>query len=1067
MTATQQGNIVITSFGQGLFVYHPEQGTVDHYTQQWGSDALVNTNYLLDVFEDRLGNLWISQEDLGISCITPIKSETDFLLLNPGYSAYSDMHDNHVRMLRRTSNGTIYVASFTNLLFTYDGESLKKIENPWGSILSVANDNMGTRWLGTRQGVVVGDKLFKHDSNDASSVASNKISDLCLDWQGRMWVAAFGGGLDVATANSQTSSVSFRHFFTGNEQQREARCLLLDHHGRMWLGAGDGCYVFDPNQLLRDEKAYQHLTAHENSKMDEVHALCEDSHHHMWVAIAGTGLACWDNSGDKPRLLRLYTTADGLSDIAVQSVLEDTKGIIYVGTNRGINVLDETQGQFHNYQLGSTQLANVMMENAACRLNDGRLAFGTKDGLMVLSPSQLTASHGNTFLAITDIMVNGVPVNEVSPLNDAVEHAKTIKLDYDQNSLTFHFSDFRFTGSPNSQYTYKLEGYDNDWQSLTTSNTATYRNLKSGNYKLLLRSCSSEGVWNTDTKELSIVIRPPFWLTWYAYLFYALLIGAAAFQIYRQLKHVNELHNQIKIEQQLSEYKVQFFTNISHEFRTPLTIIQGAMEHIRETGNIPGNMKQPLGNMQKSVKRLSRLISRLMDFRKVQENQLELAVEETDVVAFLRDIWMTFRDVADNRRISYQFMTFANTYTIPVDRRKLDSIAYNLISNALKYTPAGGTIIVRIRLSENSKMLLFEVKDTGIGVSKERQQHLFQNYMQAMSSYDSIGIGLHLSYQLAKLHKGDLSFSENPDGGSIFLLSLPADKSIYAESDYTKEMAATILDDSVSKEKWLEDYKETPPQPLNDRILLIVEDDDDVREFLSTELRNYFNIQQAHDGREAWELISEQRPDIIVSDVSMPVMNGFELTKRIKSDQSLSDIPVILLTALADDMKRERGFHVGADEYIQKPFSIRTLIARLSQLLEQRDKLRNSYSAIEAAPVIAVVKDERDRKFLNTLDSWIYNHMSDTSLNVDDLATNMGFGRSSFYRKVNSLTGMTPNNYIRRIRMEKSKELLEETNLTVSEISYKTGFSSAFYFSKCFKEYYGMSPSQFRNGEKA
>ncbi|MBQ2210149.1 MAG: response regulator [Prevotella sp.] len=282
---------------------------------------------------------------------------------------------------------------------------------------------------------------------------------------------------------------------------------------------------------------------------------------------------------------------------------------------------------------------------------------------------------------------------------------------------------------------------------------------------------------------------------------------------------------------------------------------------------------------------------------------------------------------------------------------------------------------------------------------------------------------------------------------------------------YAKDIATTVIEEK-NDGKWLEDYKEVAPPSLNNRQLLIVEDDNDVREFLVNELRSYFEVVDVTNGEEAWRQIQDQRPDIILSDVAMPVMNGFELTQRIKKDASLSDIPVVLLTALTDDLKRERGFHVGADDYIQKPFSVRTLVARLSQLLEQRDKLRNVYSAVEAAPVVAVIKDERDKKFLTTLDSWIYSHMTDPTLNVDELARSLGFGRSSFYRKVNTLTGMTPNNYIRRIRMEKSKELLEETNLTISEVAYKTGFNSAFYFSKIFEDYYGMSPSHFRNGPK-
>ena len=1064
MQTTPQGEVVISTYGRGLYFYNPKQDKIAHYTQLWGTDAFINTNYLLALYQDNLGNIWISQEDLGLSCLRPIINKADYLQL-PG-TDFNDFHDNQVRMLRQMADGTLYAASFSNGLYSYDGRQLTQVPNSWGSILTMAEGTNGTRWLGTRAGVVIGDRLYSHDKDNSRSLSSDKVSDLCADRRGRMWIAAFDGGLDLAVPASD-GSYTFRHFLKDNPQQREARTLCLDHQGRMWLGTGDGCYVFSPDEMLKNNAAYQHLSTNSNSKTDEVHAICEDRHHRVWVAITGTGVACYDNSGAKPVLKRCYTTSEGLGDIAVQSIAEDRDGLIYVGSNRGLSVFDEKTQLFHNYLLGGTMLGNIYMENAACLLPDGRLAFGTKNGLMILSPSQLAASHENNLLAITDILVNGVPINEVSPQNDAVDHTQSITLAYDQNSLTFHFSDFSFDNTESSLYTYMLKGYDKDWQPLTNSSSVSYRNLKSGHYTLLLRSCNSEGVWSNQTKELDIHIRPPFWATWYAYLLYLLLTVVVARIIYRQLRQMNELRNKIKVEQQMAEYKVQFFTGISHEFRTPLTIIQGAMERIRDAGNIPGNLKQPVGNMQKSVKRMSRLISRLMDFRKIQEKRMTLSVEEIDVVSFLRDIWSTFRDLAENKRINLQFNTFANSYKMPVDIRKLDSIAYNLISNALKYTPTGGSVVMRLAQDKEAHQFRLEVTDNGIGISKERQQQLFQRFLQSSADHDSIGIGLSLSLQLAQLHKGTLTFRENPEGGSIFTLTLPDDSTAYSEADYAKNLATTILADNNQNATWLENYKEMAPPPLNDRTLMIVEDDDDVREFLVTELRNYFEVMVATNGSDAWEQIREQRPDIILSDVAMPLMNGFELTQRIKKDKGLSDIPVVLLTAFNDDVKRERGFTVGADDYIPKPFSVRTLVARLSQLLEQRDKLRNAYAAVEVTtPVVAVVKDERDKKFLDTLEAWIYGHLSDVTLNVDELARNMGFGRSSFYRKVNTLTGMTPNNYIRKIRMEKSKDMLENTNLTISEIAYKTGFNSAFYFSKCFKEFYGMPPSHFRNGEK-
>ena len=1069
IATTRRGDVFIVTDGQGLYIYTPSTGSVRHHLQKSGTESPINTNYLLAVYCDRNDNVWISLEDIGVSCVSPLRSNATFYAVNDNTSfENSDLHANTVRMLRRVSDGTIFVASLTDKLFTFDGTHLTPLANPWGSILAVTLDKNKVRWMGTRKGVVVGDRLYSHDPHDAASVGSNKISDVCMDRQGRMWLAAYFSGLDLAVPDAQKGYV-FRHFLSGNAQQREARTIRLDHKGYMWLGTGDGCYVFNPDKLIKDKNAYLHLHTNENSAMDEVHSLYEDNKHRMWVAITGTGVACYDNSGNTPKLIRCYTTADGLSDIAVQSVILDSTGRICVGTNRGLSVFDEKSQKFLNFRYSNKARGDIFVENAVCNLSDGRLAIGTKEGLLTIMPGlKLKGNNGNHILTITDILVNGVPMEDIASLSDVSISDEKVTFDYDQNSLTFNFSDFNFDDNHGSRYTYMLEGYDKEWAPLTHSNTVTYRNLAPGKYILKIRSYDDNGSLNELTTQKTIVINSPIWATWYAYLLYILLLGAIIYFVYRHFKETYELNNKIKVEHQLSEYKMQFFTNISHEFRTPLTIIRSAMERIHKVDTLPADLKQPLGNMQKSTQRLMRLISRLMDFRKLQENRLTLSVEPTDVVKFAREIYLNFRDVAENKDINFIFNTFSNSYIMPVDQYKLDSILYNLISNALKYTPRKGEVIVTLFQDETTGKVGVEVKDSGMGVSEDVRDNLFNRFMQGNPSFDSVGIGLYVSYGLAQMHHGSLSYADNPSGGSIFTLLLPPTDKAYAQSEKKQNVSNTIVRDEDEEDDamWLAKYKEMTPAPLNDRTVLIVEDDNDVCELLRQELSPFFATIVANDGEEAWNSLSEKKPDIIVSDVAMPNMNGFELTKRIKSDDNYLDIPVVLLTSKNREENRVRGYDVGADDYIPKPFSMRMLVSRLTQLLNQREKLKKAFSSVEASePVVTVVKEERDKRFMDKLDTWIVSHLSDPSLNVDELARSLGYGRSTFYRKVSDMVGMTPNAYIRKFRMDKSKDLLTNSNLTISEIAYKTGFSSAFYFSKCFKETYGMSPSQFRNGK--
>lgn len=1068
---TRDRKVCVSTFGYGLFVYDLEMEQLEHIQPRYGENDIINTNNLHGIYEDSGGKLWISQEDLGLSCVEILHNPSVLIPLEQGKRrAERNNEINSVRMLQRGSDGNLIAANMLGNAFVLRPNLIVTPKHSHGDVLSMARDRQGLLWTGTRsQGLFIGDRQYKHDGSDASSLSADKISDMLCDGRGRMWIATFGGGLDEA--EWRNGDWRFLHFFQSGKEVSETRTLTADHKGRLWLGTGGGVFVFYPNQLLKNSKQYMRLNANKNPKMDEVHAMMEDSRHRVWVCISGSGVLLYDNNGKTPRLIRHFSTADGLGDDMTQSVVEDRLGRVWIGTNNGISSYDEKTGKFHNHIYSFNPWSNICMESAALMTGDGRLAFGTKAGVLLVPAMDNAADMRMHPMAITDVYVNGIPVSQLKGDIRVMADKNGIPrmtLGHEKNSLTIFFSDFTFDNRHTSLYTYKLEGYDKDWMPASAINFTMYKNLPPGRYTFHVRLSGTDGEEKDGGAVMEFVVRPPIWGTWYAYLFYLLFAGFFAFVIYRQVKRVNELHNRVKVERQLTEYKLQFFTNISHEFRTPLTIIQGAMERISTTENVPGALKQPLSSMQKSVKRMMRLINHLLDFRKVQAGKARLLLEDTEVVEFIRDIFFTFRDVADNKRINYQFTAFAKAYQMFVDRRKLDSIIYNLISNAIKYTPDSGDIYVRL-VQPDKQHIALEVKDNGIGISKDKQKELFQRFMQSSFAYDSIGIGLYLSNEFAKLHKGTITFRENPEGGSIFTLTLPTDKSVYAESDFAEPATQMIVDAEQDKKKaWLVDYKEIAPEPMNDSRVLVVEDDNDVREYIVTELQPYFKVSSAFNGEEAWKMIQKERPDLVVSDVAMPIMTGYKLTKLIREDDATCDLPVILLTALTDDAKRAKGYEMGADDYIQKPFSVKVLITRCTQLLQQRERLKSTFSQKENTAHVAptVVFDSRDKKFRETLDSWIYSHIDDPDLNVDALAESMGYGRTTFYRKVSLITGMTPSNYIRSVRMEEAGKLVAESNLTIAEISYRVGINNPFYFSKMFKEHFGMPPRDFRNKQK-
>ena len=1063
----KDGIIWISTYGNGLFAYDPQTSETIHFLKQPFITAPIQTNYLLSIFEDRAGNIWVCQEDMGVACLSKQSLKTDII----NYAEASSMdHSNSIHLLSRIDN-RIYVGNRYNGLKVADGmlQFTQEIKGYDDDIVAVCQDHAGSVWMGTRQSGIYMDKQnLRHDEGRLESLTGGKISDIECDGQGRIWISFFDGGVDLAVADGK-GGYTFRHFFTGKDAILHPRQLLVDHGGYIWLTSDVGLFVFQPEKLIKDPTAYQRLHVNtEAPESDEVHCIYEDSRHGVVVGTVGRGVAVFDNRNPgHAKLLQTFSTENGLPHNNIQQIIEDDKGYVWVGTDRGIGRYDVKEDRTISLQPANTPLGNMFVENAVCRLDDGRLAFGSRQGIVVIDPNTVSVSKPLFRLRITNFEVNGVSAlyyEDGRLVNELNSKDGKIKLSYNENSLIFRFSDFEYNEGLTTRYTYRLRGYDKDWSSLSTENFAIYKNLEPGNYIFEVKAQNSNGEWNEAVISLPVIIRPPFWNTWLAYLIYICIAAMIGWTAFRYFKRVNELRNRIKVEQQLTEFKMQFFTNISHEFRTPLTIIRGSMERIRTIDKMPGEMKQPLFSMQKSSDRLLRMINQLLEFSKMHENKLQLAVEETEVVGFVRDIYSTFKDMADTKHISYQFISNVKRFNAFIDRSFLDKITYNLLSNAFKYTPSHHDITIRVKQDDSQWRLV--VEDTGVGIPKDKQKELFERFNQSAFSRDSIGIGLHLTNELVRVHHGTISYEENPKGGSIFTVCLPIDKSTYSEKELMQADNAIAIEEEEMKAGIGEEYREMPPVPINKRNILIVEDDSDVRDYLQHELQHYFIVDSANDGQEALEKIEEQKPELIVTDAVMPVMDGFELIRRIRSNPELADIPVVILSALTNEADTLKGYKAGAEAFIQKPFSPSLLIIQISKLLEQRDKLKVSYAkeVVGTVAVPGVLYGEADRRLKEQMEAWMMSHIADTSVSAESFAQGMGFGRTLFFKKVKQLTGLTPNDYIRKIRLEKAAELLLTTNMTAAEIAYKVGFDDQYYFSKSFKRYFGQPPSQYRKG---
>lgn len=562
---------------------------------------------------------------------------------------------------------------------------------------------------------------------------------------------------------------------------------------------------------------------------------------------------------------------------------------------------------------------------------------------------------------------------------------------------------------------------------------------------------------------LNIVITPPFWETTWAYLFYFLVVVIVLYVAFCLIRNFNNLRNRIQVETQLTEYKLMFFTNISHEFRTPLTMIQGALEKIESLNKIPKEMVYPIQLMNKSTNRMLRLINQLLEFRKMQNNKLSLMLEETDVMVFFYDIYRSFKETADDKQIDFHFAPSTSSYKMFVDQSKLDKIVYNLLSNALKYTPKGGKVVFAIIVNEEVGKLFISVSDNGVGIPKEKQGELFSRFMQSGFSHNSVGIGLHLTYELVNVHKGSISFDENEGGGSVFTVILPLDSSVYGKNDF---LVSSILQEESFVHEQCDTYltvnhDSVTPDPLNKKRILIIEDDGDVRKFLETELGIYFEIISEPDGLSGLQKAQSFEVDLIICDVLMPGMNGFDVTRKLKRDFETSHIPIILLTAMSTSENKLEGVESGADAYITKPFSSRLLLARIFQLIEQREKLKRKFSNDPAMTSQALCSTELDRKFGEKLQTILEKQLDNPEFTIEDFASAVGVSRAAFFRKVKGVTGYTPNEYMRILRMKRAMELLQEGIYNVSEIAYKVGMNDPLYFSKCFKSHFGAPPSAY------
>ena len=1029
------GLIWISTYGKGLFVFNQDLTQSQHFVADKLGESPIASNYLLGIIADRHDGVWVSSEYGGVSHIQVMDKGVERIYPNgEGNMDFSNV----VRMVKKMNDGTVMVGTRAGSLYHYSADMSQVLGKSHfdSNVYGIVQMPNGETWIGTRGKGIYGAKGLDFKDRNVFCMAS--------DAKHRMWIGTFGKGLSLVYPRKDGYGV--KTFFADSVGLNEVRCMVIDKHGVLWCGTSGGLIRIPVDEFVKDASRYKTYV-----RDYEIRDVIVDRQGRLWLSASGDGLVQVEpGDGETEPKFYVFNTSNGLVNNLVQSVVDTPDGNLWISTQQGVTAWNARKKSFENYMFSRNPMGNVYNENSAVCLDDGRVVLGGNYGLTIIQPSRLSHVSG-----LTDVVFTSYPYSD------------EITLTYEQRSLNIHFSTLDYSDVRNVKYTYRLEGFDQAWSQPSSTPWAAYQKLPAGKYLLHVKACTSDGTWGKES-TLVIRIKPPFYLTSWAIMIYVLLVLGVIILVVKFVHDKNVLRNRIRLEQELTRYKLVFFTNIAHEFRTPLTLMQGSLEkekRIMKANRWQTELEKTIRVMDKSVQRMLRLIDQLLEFRKMQAGKLKLSLQETDAVMFVKAICRMFDDAAESKEIAYSFESSEPAHAMFLDQQMIDKVVFNLLSNAFKYTPAKGTISVSLSFTD---VMTIRVADTGVGIPQEKREQLFSRFMQSSYTGESFGIGLHLTHELVRTHHGEITYQENEGGGSVFVVTIPLQKDCYEASDFLVK-DSPILKADLTKERDGQEEKTTdavpsaPSAPLNRRTILLIEDDNDVREFLLSELESCFDLKVASDGKAGIAMAKELDVDLIVSDVMMPGMNGFELTKRLKNSFETSHIPIILLTALSTDENVLEGTESGADAYITKPFSPQLLMARILQLLNQREILRQKFGKVPQEIRSAMLRNEQDSLFVKRLDSIVYSRLGEQDLSVDKVAGLLHLGRTIFYKKVRGTTGYTPNEYIRVIRLRKAAELLKESEKNVSEVAYAVGFDNPYYFSKCFKEQFGMPPSQYRS----
>lgn len=1070
-------NLWVGTWGGGLNKFNQKTKRFEQIRIKPFNVFSKDYDIILSITQDSTGILWVGTDGGGICKIDPYRKKFKTI------SNYDDgkpiMDNMHITAIFQDNTGGLWLGAKGGSL-SYSSNKKNFIKKDIDVKITGINtffQNNNDLWIGTANGILIlkndrntqNAQLFTRIINDQQTLSGPKVTAIVKDKKGIIWVGTQEHGLN-RIVSYQGDKPIFKHYLEevgvpGAIQNSRISCMLVDKSNRLWVGTYDGLHLYN-REKDNFELIKRNVKEENGLSNNTILSMAEDSYGNIWIGTQqGLNKLSFNENG-KIKIDSYYQN-QGFPNDYIHAVLVDKENNVWMSTNMGITKFNVHQNNFRNFDIRDGVSSNTFSENASFMNDDGEMFFGGISGVTYFYPDSIYLNHSKPSIYITDLQINnqdvgvGKVITHEKILSKPLYLTKNITLSYKEDIISITYAALDYHASDKNQYQYKLEGFDDKWVDAGKKRTVTYTNLPSGTYTFKVKASNSDQIWSNSVATIQLEILPPPWKTWWAYSIYAILILSLLWlSRYLTLNRIY-LQNRLEIanlnyekEHEIAEIKSKVFTNISHEFRTPLTLIMGPLEDLSEDEKIDTSVKRVINKVQNQSKRLLSLVNQLLDFNKAEANSLRLNASYQEVVSLSKSIANSFEDEAYRKQINFTFKSNSKEINLWVDKDKLESIEYNLLSNAFKFTPNGGEISFEVNFVNGNKPTCeIIVADTGKGVKEEDKVRIFDRFYQAAQAepgkYVGTGIGLAFVKDLVELHNGTIILQDHHPQGTLFKIEIPAEEISYQDGEIVEEVKA------------LNDFEEEEPEIAEAPILLVVEDNEELNQYLCKTLSKIGEVISAKDGKEGVEKAFQTIPDLVVSDVMMPEMNGYELCKTLKEDNRTSHIPIILLTAKSDDVSHIQGMKSGADNYLAKPFKPGILVSHVKNLIKSRKKLKELFTHHLKLEPSEVEVTSFDEEFIKNAIRFIEENMVKDEFSIDELANQLNMSRSTFYRKLKALTGMSGSDFIRLIKLKRSAQLLKSGEYTVSMAAYDAGFNDLKHFRKSFQKQFGTTPSEY------